>query len=97
MRAVLLCHSPRSDWNHGNAPSSRGVVTEPVERGAGLRQVDGPRNAWRLEHLRAEHGRRMILARHTCAHRVEELHGFCRELGVETGSLEPVAQERVTA
>jgi hypothetical protein len=39
----------------------------------------------------------MILARHTCAHRVEELHGFCRELGVETGSLEPVAQERVTA
>ncbi len=32
----------------------------------------------------AEHGRNTILARHTCAHRVEELLGICRELGVKT-------------
>jgi spore maturation protein CgeB len=107
MRAVLFCHSPLSDWNHGNAHFPRGVVTELAARGADL-QVYEPRNAWSLENLLAErggeevredaeHGRRTILARHTCAHRVEELLGFCRELGVETGSLEPVAQERVTA
>jgi spore maturation protein CgeB len=45
----------------------------------------------------AEHGRGTILERHTCAHRVEELLAICRELGVETGSLGPVVQERVTA
>ncbi len=31
-----------------------------------------------------EHGRATILARHTCAHRVDELLGICRELGVDT-------------
>ncbi len=31
------------------------------------------------------------------AHRMEELLGVRRERGVETGSLESVAQERVTA
>jgi spore maturation protein CgeB len=45
----------------------------------------------------AEHGRGTILERHTCAHRVEELLAICRELGVETGSLGLVVQERVTA
>jgi spore maturation protein CgeB len=58
---------------------------------AALREDEGLREAL------AEHGRRTILARHTCAHRVEELLAICRELGVETGSLGPVAQERVTA
>jgi spore maturation protein CgeB len=32
----------------------------------------------------AEQGRRTILARHTCAHRVDELLGICAELGVHT-------------
>ncbi|HEU5119107.1 MAG TPA: glycosyltransferase, partial [Isosphaeraceae bacterium] len=32
----------------------------------------------------ARHGRRTILKRHTCAHRVEELLGIARELGVDT-------------
>ena len=36
----------------------------------------------------AEHGRRTILARHTCAHRVDELLSICRELGLQT-DLEP--------
>jgi spore maturation protein CgeB len=32
----------------------------------------------------AEHGRSTILARHTCAHRVDELFGILAELGLET-------------
>ena len=35
----------------------------------------------------AEHGRRTILARHTCAHRVDELLSICRELGLQTDGL----------
>jgi spore maturation protein CgeB len=31
----------------------------------------------------AEHGRRTVLARHTCAHRVDQLLGICRELGLQ--------------
>jgi spore maturation protein CgeB len=34
----------------------------------------------------AEHGRRTILARHTCAHRVDELLDICRALGGESRS-----------
>jgi hypothetical protein len=33
----------------------------------------------------AVHGRRTILERHTCEHRVDELLAICRELGLETG------------
>jgi spore maturation protein CgeB len=32
----------------------------------------------------AQHGRRTILERHTCGHRVDELLGIARELGVDT-------------
>lgn len=45
----------------------------------------------------AEHGRRTVLARHTCAHRVDELLTICRELGLEPRAAQPLAQERVTA
>jgi spore maturation protein CgeB len=41
-----------------------------------------------------EHGRETILARHTCAHRVDELFGICRRLGI-VSSLE--RRERVAA
>ncbi len=34
----------------------------------------------------AEHGRETILARHTCAHRVDELLGICDSLGVDLPS-----------
>ncbi|HET9956108.1 MAG TPA: glycosyltransferase, partial [Polyangiaceae bacterium] len=41
----------------------------------------------------ALHGRNTVLARHTCAHRVDELLSICRELGLNTqvasGALEP--------
>ncbi|HET7617654.1 MAG TPA: glycosyltransferase [Vicinamibacterales bacterium] len=36
----------------------------------------------------AGHGRRTILARHTCAHRVDELMAICRDLGVDTTTTE---------
>jgi spore maturation protein CgeB len=96
MRVVLFCHSLLSDWKHGNAHFPRGVVTGLAERGADA-QVYAPRSSWSMGNLLAAHGRKTILARHTCAHRVEELLAIRRELGVETGSLGPVAQERVTA
>ncbi len=36
----------------------------------------------------ADHGRRTILARHTCAHRVDELLAICRGLGMAVPELE---------
>jgi spore maturation protein CgeB len=35
-----------------------------------------------LRHELARHGRETILARHTCAHRVDELLAICAELGI---------------
>jgi hypothetical protein len=69
-------------------------VRYPSEAKTALAEAGITYGGWLPNH---EAGRRTIQARHTCAHRVEELLGFCRELGVETGSLEPVVQERVTA
>ena len=46
--------------------------------------LDDPQRARTL----AAHGRRTILARHTCAHRVDELLGVAREIGVR--HLEPI-------
>ncbi|KFE60612.1 CgeB family protein [Hyalangium minutum] len=45
----------------------------------------------------ATQGRRRVLARHTCTHRVDELLIICRELGLDTRAAQPLAQERVTA
>ncbi|WP_257453415.1 CgeB family protein [Archangium lipolyticum] len=45
----------------------------------------------------AGHGRRTVLARHTCAHRVNELLRICQALGLSATELNPMGQERVTA
>jgi spore maturation protein CgeB len=45
----------------------------------------------------AEHGRATVLARHTCAHRVEELLRICQTLGLSTGESNPLSRERVIA
>jgi len=50
---VLFCHSLLSDWNHGNAHFLRGVVTELLARGHGVRVYE-PRDSWSLAHLRQE-------------------------------------------
>ena len=45
----------------------------------------------------ADNGLRTLRARHTCAHRVDELMDICRALGVDTRAAQPLAQERVFA
>jgi spore maturation protein CgeB len=45
----------------------------------------------------AEHGRRTVLARHTCGHRVDELLRICQQLGLDAPELNPLARERVIA
>jgi spore maturation protein CgeB len=90
----LVC-APWEDAEHLFTPGLDFLVArdgEQMERHLAALREDAD-----LRRALAEHGRRTILARHTCAHRVEELLGFCRELGVETGSLGSVVQERVTA
>ncbi|OJH42382.1 CgeB family protein [Cystobacter ferrugineus] len=44
----------------------------------------------------AEHGRRTVLARHTCGHRVEELLRICQSLGMSASQCHPLARERST-
>lgn len=60
------------------------VARDGIEMRNGMRALVGDRDfAERL----ADHGRKTILERHTCVHRVDELLGICRELGlrVEAG------------
>jgi spore maturation protein CgeB len=44
----------------------------------------------------AQHGRRTILERHTCGHRVEELLGIATELGLETAADEDVVARTIS-
>ena len=59
MRIVLFYHSLVSDWNHGNAHFLRGVVSELLLRGHDV-TVYEPKDAWSVQHLRAEHGAESI-------------------------------------
>lgn len=45
----------------------------------------------------ADAGLRTVLARHTCAHRVEALLGICQELGLPSDVVHPLSSERVHA
>jgi spore maturation protein CgeB len=45
----------------------------------------------------AEHGRRTILSRHTCAHRVDELLEICEELNAARGVQQAVASSSVVS
>jgi spore maturation protein CgeB len=55
MRAVLFCHSIRSDWNHGNAHFLRGVATELIARGNAV-SIYEPEDGWSASNLAAEYG-----------------------------------------
>src|SRR4051794_40227465 len=59
MRVVMFYHSLVSDWNHGNAHFLRGIVTEMLSRGIDV-DVYEPRNAWSVENLIKEHGRKPL-------------------------------------
>ena len=63
MRVVIFTHSLLSDWNHGNAHFLRGIATDLVERGHGVRIFE-PRNGWSLCNLIAEHGKAPLAAFH---------------------------------
>lgn len=55
MRAVIFCHSIRSDWNHGNAHFLRGVATELIARGNAV-AIYEPEGAWSAVNLETEYG-----------------------------------------
>ncbi len=65
---------------------------EEMQRVLGVLLADDP-----LRRELAEHGRRTVLARHTCAHRVDELLIICRGLGMDILAAKPLARERSTA
>jgi spore maturation protein CgeB len=56
MQVVIFTHSLVSDWNHGNAHFVRGVATELLERGHGVRIYE-PSGGWSRQNLVAHEGR----------------------------------------
>jgi len=56
MNFAFFYHTLLSDWNHGNAHFLRGVATELLSRGHGVRVFE-PRDSWSARNLVAEHGR----------------------------------------
>ena len=55
MRVVVLCHSLRSDWNHGNAHFLRGICRELHRRGHVVRVLE-PAGGWSAANLEREEG-----------------------------------------
>lgn len=51
---------------------------------------------WELARHLAQHGRRTVLERHTCGHRVDELLAVAAELGVETAQVADTAERTVS-
>ena len=68
MRFALFYHSLVSDWNHGNDDAEM------------KRHLHAVLTDEKLASALAAHGRATILARHTCAHRVDELMSILQEL-----------------
>jgi spore maturation protein CgeB len=55
VNVVIFCHSLVSDWNHGNAHFLRGVCSELLARGHGVRVLE-PRGGWSRSKLVERHG-----------------------------------------
>ncbi|HEX7088283.1 MAG TPA: glycosyltransferase [Vicinamibacterales bacterium] len=55
MRVVVLCHSLRSDWNHGNAHFLRGICRDLLRRGHEVVVLE-PANGWSALNLTREAG-----------------------------------------
>lgn len=92
MFEALACRIPlvAASWEDAEGLFTPGqdylVAHDGVEMRRHLRHLlDEPQFAQEI----AERGYRAVLRRHTCAHRVQELLGICRELGV--GKLSHVA------
>lgn len=99
MKVVVFTPSLVSDWNHGSAHFIRGVVTELQERGHEV-AVYEPADGWSRRRPRPRRGKEFaaklrasgletIRARHTCAHRVDELLAIDAELRGAPALLEP--------
>lgn len=83
---ALACGVPLvcSPWRDSEQLFTPGRDFLVAETGKAMKQhlralLDNPNAARQL----AEHGRQTILARHTCAHRVDELMSICRSLGMK--------------
>ncbi len=75
----LVC-SPWDDCEHLFSPGKDYLIARNgQEMQQHLRQL---RNEPELARTMADHGRRTILSRHTCGHRVDQLLSICSELGI---------------
>jgi spore maturation protein CgeB len=55
MEIALFYHSVLSDWNHGNAHFLRGIASELMARGHGVRILE-PHDGWSVRNLVSEQG-----------------------------------------
>ncbi|HUS59247.1 MAG TPA: glycosyltransferase [Planctomycetota bacterium] len=82
---AMACGIPlvSSPWNDSEGLFTAGRDYLVAQNGREMQGMlaDVLRDA-RLARSLAESGRRTVLARHTCVHRVEQLLGICRSLGV---------------
>jgi spore maturation protein CgeB len=84
---ALACGMPLicSPWHDSEGLFTPGKDYWVAHNGAEMKRylralLNDPEEAQAL----ADHGCRTILARHTCAHRVDELLAICEELGLQT-------------
>jgi spore maturation protein CgeB len=92
---ALACGIPLicSPWNDSEGLFEAGrdfLVAHEREEMAGL--LETVLSDQTLASSLSQHGLRTILRRHTCAHRVDELLGVCRELGVDVAPQRAVAE-----
>jgi spore maturation protein CgeB len=91
---IPLVSAPWHDTEHLFKPGRDFLVASTgAEMVTHLQRVIGPDADAPLAGALARHGRRTILARHTCAHRVEQLLSICHELRkpeTTAGVLEPI-------
>jgi spore maturation protein CgeB len=88
---IPLVSAPWDDVEGLFAPGDDFLVARTGrEMESHLREVLADRD---LARRLARHGRRTILARHTCAHRVDELLAILRELGIRVLKAVPAAGE----
>ena len=87
---VPLVSAPWRDDEHLFRPGDYLVAADGATMTRRLRDLDGDAD---LRRALATAGRETILARHTCAHRVDELLAVARQLGLRTAQPEPVRAE----
>jgi spore maturation protein CgeB len=59
MEVAFFYHSLLSDWNHGNAHFLRGIASELIDRGIGVRIFE-PENSWSYQNLVQDQGEQAL-------------------------------------